>query len=241
MRRLVLVGFMVLAQGSMQQLLVGALLSAMFLLLQVQASPFREMPDDFLASSASFCLVAVFVISIAFKDAELTGLPDIQAKLSIEQREIYVLNQGELATVLMVFVAGTLLVSFLLFVVLLGAEAQRRRQLELANRSRRLRLIANSAVVMPPQLPTHLGDEESAYHLFLSHVWGTGQDQMRIIKQRLLEMVPGMRVFLGECIWIPNASSWDRPVRPSSPCELTPPHPGFLRTRCGRPQVWSWL
>ena len=34
------------------------------------------------------------------------------------------------------------------------------------------------------------------YHLFLSHVWGTGQDQMRVVKQRLLEMMPALRVFL---------------------------------------------
>ena len=33
-------------------------------------------------------------------------------------------------------------------------------------------------------------------HLFLSHVWSTGQDQMRIVKQRLLEMIPELRVFL---------------------------------------------
>ena len=30
----------------------------------------------------------------------------------------------------------------------------------------------------------------------LHSVWGTGQDQMRIIKQRLLEMIPELSVFL---------------------------------------------
>ena len=34
------------------------------------------------------------------------------------------------------------------------------------------------------------------FHLFLSHVWGTGQDQMRIVKQRLLEMIPEANIFL---------------------------------------------
>ena len=34
------------------------------------------------------------------------------------------------------------------------------------------------------------------YHLFLSHHWGTGQDQMRVVKQRLLEVLPGARIFL---------------------------------------------
>lgn len=32
--------------------------------------------------------------------------------------------------------------------------------------------------------------------LFLSHVWSTGQDQMRIVKARLLEMVPDLSIFL---------------------------------------------
>jgi hypothetical protein len=44
-RRLVLVGLMVLAQGSMVQLLTGTLLSAAFLLFQVQASPYKEMAE----------------------------------------------------------------------------------------------------------------------------------------------------------------------------------------------------
>jgi hypothetical protein len=34
------------------------------------------------------------------------------------------------------------------------------------------------------------------HHLFLSHVWKTGQDQARVIKQLLKEVLPGIRVFL---------------------------------------------
>jgi hypothetical protein len=33
-------------------------------------------------------------------------------------------------------------------------------------------------------------------HVFLSHAWSTGQEQMRLVKQRLLEMVPGLKVWL---------------------------------------------
>ena len=41
--------------------------------------------------------------------------------------------------------------------------------------------------------------ESDGYHLFLSHVWGTGQDQMRIVKQRLLEMLPSLKVGSQRC------------------------------------------
>ena len=34
------------------------------------------------------------------------------------------------------------------------------------------------------------------YHLFLSHIWSTGQDQCASIKQRLCLLLPGVQVFL---------------------------------------------
>ena len=55
---------------------------------------------------------------------------------------------------------------------------------------------------LPPPLPTHfkptytMGAVSNTFHIFLSHVWGTGQDQMRIVKQRLHEMVPSLQIFL---------------------------------------------
>ena len=51
----------------MLQLMMGTLLSAIFLLFQVLASPYKKLADDFLASSSSFGLVAVFLCSWAFK------------------------------------------------------------------------------------------------------------------------------------------------------------------------------
>ena len=53
LRRFVLCGLMVLVPG-MLQVVLGLLLSAVFLLVQVQASPYTDMADDFLASSSSF-------------------------------------------------------------------------------------------------------------------------------------------------------------------------------------------
>ena len=38
--------------------------------------------------------------------------------------------------------------------------------------------------------------QPSRYHLFLSHVWSTGQDQMLAVKKELQLLVPGIRIFL---------------------------------------------
>ena len=56
--------------------------------------------------------------------------------------------------------------------------------------ARRLREVKTDEEVRPPVIP------DSNYHLFLSHVWSTAQDQMRVVKHRLLEMIPALVVFL---------------------------------------------
>ena len=47
----------------------------------------------------------------------------------------------------------------------------------------------DTVVPMPPI-------DAEGFHIFLSHVWSTGQDQMRIVKTRLLELAPKAKVFL---------------------------------------------
>ena len=66
-------------------------------------------------------------------------------------------------------------------------EYERARRAALA---RRLRLKGSrDEVALAPLAPGH-------FHLFLSHQWGDGQDQMRVVKQRLIEMIPDVRCFL---------------------------------------------
>ncbi|KAL3921489.1 MAG: hypothetical protein SGPRY_004887 [Prymnesium sp.] len=102
LRRFVLVGLMVLFQDSIMQLIVATILSAIFLLLQVQVSPYRQREDDLLASVSSFCLVVVFLCATAYKYLSLTNLDDIQNKMSNEQRELYVVD-GNVLLVILVF------------------------------------------------------------------------------------------------------------------------------------------
>ena len=70
------------------QIILGTLLAAAFLLFQVLASPYAAMPNGFLASMASFFLAVFFLAATAFKYNVLTGLPDIQAKMSDEQKSL---------------------------------------------------------------------------------------------------------------------------------------------------------
>ena len=142
-------------------------------------------------SDSSFCLVVVFLCSYAFKDAALVDLPELQQKMSLEQIRTYVINQGHLAVILVCALFGSLVLSSAIFVILLRQDRQRRLREARASQSRRLRWKGNDEEVHlgPPVIPQKLpptsspdydmGAVSDRFHLFLSHVWGTGQDQMR--------------------------------------------------------------
>ena len=62
LRRFLLVGLMVVIyQGSMLQMYIGTLVAAILLFFQVQAGPYKQLADDYLASAASFSLLIFFV------------------------------------------------------------------------------------------------------------------------------------------------------------------------------------
>jgi len=87
----------------------------------------------------------------------------------------------------MLIVSMSIALVVLLFCILVSVRMQRGRK-----RARLLLYTKNDREVRLPSLltPVH------GYHVFLSHVWVSGQDQMRILKQRLLAMMPEVRVFL---------------------------------------------
>ena len=168
LRRFVLVGIMVLVEG-MMQIILGSLLAAIFLLFQVEASPYKDMSDNFLASSASFALVAIFICSYAFRNYEFVGLGDIQAKMSLEQRETYVVNQTILSVVVFAIIILALLLAFCIFLVQFAVEGARLRSELRAARGRRLRYKTTQEVVQVPELPTAISTKKH-FHIFLSHV-----------------------------------------------------------------------
>ena len=170
LRRFVLVGLMVLVQDTMMQLILGTLLATAFLLFQVQASPYKQMSDDLLASAVSFGLVVIFLISSVFKYATLLELDDVKKKMSVEQKNLYILNQGTLTAIIFLAVIGSLVVSVIIFLVQLTAERRRVAHEKLHQKARRLRHRSDDEEISAPPI------DSSGYHLFLSHVWGTGQE-----------------------------------------------------------------
>ena len=212
LRRLVLVGLMVVVEsGRMMQLAIATMLAIMFLFFQLMASPYSDSRDNFLASTTSFSIVLCFLCAVFFKYAALVDLKDIQDKMSPEQRDVFILESKYVAltVILGLSIFASLIASVGIFAVN-GAEAARRAQIAVRSaKARRLRYLKDGKEATLRKLPElrevvkqlhpnmagplpHAGP----FHIFLSHNWKHGQSEMRIIKTRLLEMLPDVSVFL---------------------------------------------
>ena len=67
LRRFLLVGvFVVIKQGSVEQLAYAMLVTLVYLPIQVTAAPFRNKSDDFVATTCSLALAALFALCLLF-------------------------------------------------------------------------------------------------------------------------------------------------------------------------------
>jgi len=191
-RRFLLIGLFVVvpARGSMLQIAIALLVAVVHLVIQLIARPYRRLTDNILATAGSFSIVILLVCLILFKQAQLTDLHAVHDVLSTDLWRRFEVPSATITSVALGSVACTLVAAALLLVVQFGAEAAQRVQEQRAAVARRLRHDCDGKEVLVPSIP--LGQ----FHLFLSHVWSTGQDQMRIAKQRLVEMLPSLVVFL---------------------------------------------
>ena len=182
MRKLTLTGYLLLIPPKYDvfRLVCAILISIGHATLLLAARPYKDASNTVTALMLSvtivFVLLSVLLVSIA------SGLPEDLAKEIFGFESAFPIAMTVLGVNLMV-------VAVVPLVVLFQLRVESRTQA-----SRRLRFVLDSSeVAMAP--PGHAASPDGdRYHLFLSHVWGTGQDQMRIVKQRLLEMVPSIKV-----------------------------------------------
>merc|ERR1712185_831001 len=65
LRKFLLVGlFVTIEPGSITQISLATIVCAVFMLVQLQSKPYKNMADDYLASSSSFALLMVFFCSV---------------------------------------------------------------------------------------------------------------------------------------------------------------------------------
>ena len=120
----------------------------------------------------------------------LLELKEVWERMGYEQQMAFEVPVDTLAVVLSFGVIGALVLSCLLLLMQLAREQARMVREAKFSKTRRLRdSTTHEEIDVTPVAGGH-------FHLFLSHVWGDAQDQMRIIKQRLKEMLPDISCFL---------------------------------------------
>jgi len=178
-KKLFLVGFAALIQpGSIVQLLIAFLFSLIFTLLSSIADPFKDDGDDIFARACGFALTALFFFSLVLKVGVLTDAVD--DVLSQQLRDAF----GFDAAVVSVGMIGSIVFALVL-AACMGAQ-----QLVAAARLPVLKLVSTEH---KPDLTLHAAHR---WHLFLSHIWSTGQDQCATIKRQLCLLMPGVSIFL---------------------------------------------
>ena len=164
-RRFVLIGLFVIGPfhpGSMMQLALAALACVIYLVVQAQAMPYRSWADNYVGIGCSFSLAVLFIACTFYKVNMLTELRSVQDRMSIEQREDFVLSAGVLTFIIVLSVIGTLVLSC---VVLAMQVAQRTRDFRRDTANKQLLLLRYVRTNEPVQLPAI---QPAHYHLFLS-------------------------------------------------------------------------
>ena len=179
-KKLFLVGFAVLLRpGSIEQLIIGFLVALVFLLLASVAHPFRSTLDDVFLMACSFALVAVFFFSIVLRVAVLAE--ETSSVLTVRMLQLHDFNP-----LIVIVGMGASVLSGLVGASIIGT-----MQLISAARQPIIRLTRTKS---PPELT--LASRELRYHLFLSHIWSSAQDQAATIKRQLQLLVPTASIFL---------------------------------------------
>jgi len=179
MQRLIIVGFVQWIPEPSQRILVGVMIALLYLCALMAAKPYKRADLGRLAfwsQLATFlCLFASLYIHqlnklTVYSFAEPEAAIDVIGFSSIDS----------LATTIIIITLA-FLCCFFVFAI---------HQIYHAHDVGILRM---SLSMYPPELSLSQG---MRFHMFLSHIWSSGQDQVANIKRMLQLTLPGCRIFL---------------------------------------------
>ena len=166
------------APGEMLQVFVAILVALCALVYQLAASPFKRATDNFLALLGGMAYALLLLGAHSLRLASISN--ELGDQLSLQIRQVFSVPGVPVTVMLLV---GTLTSIVFATVVLLHEVVRDWRQPKLRYKD------SGVPVLLP--LP-----EGKTHHLFISHIWTTGQDQARVLQGRLQAMLPGLMVWL---------------------------------------------
>lgn len=189
-RKTFVIGFAVFVhQGSILQLVVALVVAIMCLALLLHIRPHQLHIDAYISittsCSTAFLLLSCIVLRTSRLAEELSRDSAADVDGPQDQRRVWAFVEIDV-----VHASLGLFASCLLTLAMLGVlTALSIRSVWLKTPYARLK--HSGRLVGPPQLARGEG-----WHVFVSYVWSSGQDQARVVKQMLREVLLGVRVFL---------------------------------------------
>ena len=178
-KKLFLVGFIALiSPGQAVQLIIGFGFCMIFLFFTAIYDPFKADDDDLFAMLCNFVLSTCMFLCVVLSQASLAEAVD--AYLADAMKSTYNFDSG----VISALIIGALALVACVTVAALAWEVYKGMNQP---------VIHLKATRQAPELPFAKG---ALWHLFLSHIWSTGQDQNATIKRQLCLLLPGVSVFL---------------------------------------------
>jgi hypothetical protein len=169
-RKLVVCGFVVFLEESLIRPVVGMLLCFLYIMVLLQVKPYKEAIHNYMAIVANVMLFLSLVGGILSK---------IETGFVSTGEDTLGFSEDTLGIMLII----CFLVILVMGVVFMAIDVRKIRKLPLLKDS------SGHAVVLKRVL-------EGCYHLFLSHTWASGQNQMQALKKELQLLVPSMKLFL---------------------------------------------
>jgi len=176
LQRLTLTGFVLLIDPRFEllRLLTGLMVCALYLVALLLARPYKHRMVNVIAFGAQISLVGVYWCALLLKVYFWAPSED-------EAEDLTGFSSGYNIVGAMLFWN---LVTFALTIVLTSYQAVTEESLPTIRRAD------------TNQVPELVLADDFLYHIFLSHVWSSGQDQMATVKRQLQLLLPGIRVFL---------------------------------------------
>ena len=197
------------------RLVVATVVSALFLAALALARPFKRSDDLYLACVANLLLTCCFCLGTVI---QLCGEDNDQCY------QLVGLNDARRASEFVIGLTAAMLVASLTIIILKAVTAVTAPTLRLAATGR--------APIL--ELPSGCH-----FHGFISHAWGTGQDQTHTVVRQLQLLMPGVKIWL-DVDNLDDVGKLEESVAdamtfmrgPPTPPERTREHPKETRESC---------
>ena len=189
-RKLFLVGFAVFfPPGSLLQIIWALNVAISIIAIEVQVRPFRYLADSYCSLVASLATIFVLLMCAVLRTG--TIVQELK-QTDVVQRSVWKFLEFDLPQTLTIMFTSSILVFATVFYFMMKSLREQKTLPRVRHKSGR-----QAQLKKLMQRKSADGETlDTLQHAFLSHVWVTGQDQVRVIKSLLREVLPGIKVFL---------------------------------------------